>query len=63
MRIKAIQKKHEWLTDLENVRVETLELLPERVTLVRIIDQGVGSIENGIHAFPIGETFEEGSEL
>ena len=48
---------------LANVRVEAFEPLPELCILVRVIDQRVGGVEDYIHALPVGQAFEKGSEL
>jgi hypothetical protein len=50
-------------TDLAHVRVEILEPLPELFVLVRIVDQGIGGVEDDIHALPVGKALEERSEF
>ena len=48
---------------LAHVRVKALEPLSELFVLIRIVDQGVGSVEDDIHALPIGKALEESSEF
>jgi hypothetical protein len=50
-------------TDLAHVRVQILEPLAELFVLVRIVDQGIGGVEDDIHALPVGKALEERSEF
>jgi len=50
-------------TNLANIRVEALEPLSELLVVVRIFDQHVSSVEDDVHALPIGKAFKEGSKL
>lgn len=48
---------------LVNVRVEVLKPLSELLVFVRIINQGIGSVEYDIHALSVRKPFEQGTQL
>jgi hypothetical protein len=52
-----VHKETTYLTDI------CVEPLSELLVLVGILNQGVGSVEDDIHALPVGKRFEEGPKF